>query len=253
MHTMTEQYDEWGAAAAEAAAASDRSTPIPAGTYDFEVHEYEIVDFANDPNSPYHGEKALKLQLLIADGQAQANRRVFPRIGLFPRYRPSEKNPTGLVNEDLFSILQKAFGWTLDEIKAFVLAARAGQNVDQYLRRIAGARLSGKVRIVPDTHPKAAPDAKTNEVRYFDKAKGVSAAGSAVGGAVSADIWGAGAVAAAPAQAAPAADIWGTAAAAQPAVPAQPVAAAQAAWPPAAAAAQPNPALAAAAAAGGGY
>jgi len=247
-------YDPWAAAAEEAEANSKRNEPVPAGTYDFTVFEYELGDYASDSTSRYAGEKALKMQLRISDGQPQANRRLFPKIGLFPRYLPSDKNPQGAVNEDLFTFFQKAMGWSLDDIKGFVVAAKAGdgQTIAQYLRRIAGAPLSGRVRVVPDTRTNAAPDAKQNEVRGFAKAKGVTGAAGAAAGAPSADIWNTGASAApaaaqpvaqpaaTPTQHAPAAaSIWGVtpeqAAAATPAAP------------------QQDPALAAAAAATAGY
>lgn len=81
--------------------------PIPAGTYNVTIYDYEVKQVK--PGSANAGRDFLALQLRISEPQKGANRRLFVNVFDFPRWAPKAGKSEGSVNF-LFFQFYKALG-----------------------------------------------------------------------------------------------------------------------------------------------
>lgn len=200
-------FDAWGDFDKTVEEATKSSKPVPAGEYNVTIFEAEIVPFTKKDDSPYAGLKALSVQLRISDGD-QTNRRLFDRVGLFPKFQPTQKNPQGSINHNFFNFFQKALGWDADKLKSFALALKDGKDVSGVVREIQGAPFTVKTKV--DEPDEWNPEGRATVTSYL-ALKGAAPTG---GPAIPSDAW-----AAAPASQSPAAapqDPWGSAPKADP-------------------------------------
>lgn len=84
--------------------------PIKPGWYKADILDVELIDFSQKDG--YDGNDAYNLQFKISDGQEFANRRVFKRLYLKPKF------PSGKGNGSLISFLVAVSGKTTEEFKA---------------------------------------------------------------------------------------------------------------------------------------
>src|SRR6478609_8027823 len=122
--------------------------PLPAGVYNVDIYDHKIEQYKNGGNA---GRDYLNLHLRISDGQAGANRRVFVKVGDFPKWAP--KNGKEAVNF-LFFQFYKALGVEFPD----------GDDLTEVdlpdFEDLNGSRLGVRLKIVQDAYAfKKAKDA----------------------------------------------------------------------------------------------
>lgn len=130
-----------------------RFEPFPvleAGSYDVRILDAKIVDFTKNAQSKYLGESALALELAVEG----TKRKLYPRIGLFTKYKPTEKNPGGAKNFTFFQFVGAIKGQSQAQAeKEFNEAVEAGK--DYHLppvSEISGKTIRVKVDVVEDAY-----------------------------------------------------------------------------------------------------
>lgn len=146
-----------------------RFEPYPvleAGSYDVRILDAKIVDFTKNAQSKYHGESALSLELAVEG----TKRKLYSRIGLFTKYKPTEKNPNGAKNFTFFQFVGAIKGQSQAQAEAeFNAAVEAGK--DYHLppvSEISGKAIRVKVDVVEDAYQyaKAKAEAESQGVAF---------------------------------------------------------------------------------------
>lgn len=163
-------FDPWASfdADKEEAAKAPSSKPLPAGNYNVTLYEAEVKPFTNKTDSPYAGLKALAVTLKVADGD-YAGRQIWDRVGLFPKYAPSAKNPQGALNRNFFALFQKSLGIDDDTFRSIAQRIAKGEDITAQIKPYLGRAFSVKTNVGdPDDYN---PEGRT-EVGFYNAALG---------------------------------------------------------------------------------
>ena len=138
-------WDDYEAVKAEAAKGGS-NTPLPVGNYNVTLYEASVEPFSKNADSPYAKFAALAITLQVADGGSKG-RRIWDRVGLFPKFAPTQKNPQGAVNRSFFNFFQKSLGLSDEALQALSQKIAKGQDISEEIRSYLGAAFSVKTRI----------------------------------------------------------------------------------------------------------